>query len=113
MTNNEINTKGEKLMNPKLKGLRHRINDYFGDTTYHIHFYTFPDGTIIDIVYEGPQNEMHVTQAIKEIVGDTYLLNIKRECTDELLEEIEQHYGHTTNRKELYQEVSEYEDVKT
>lgn len=99
-----------KTMDNKLKECRRRINGYFGEVKHNLHIRRIKGNTVFDVEYEDFKNELHVEAAIREIIGDNYLLNIKRYCSEAMMETIRRHYGPAADRKTLHEEMAEYEE---
>jgi hypothetical protein len=97
-------------MKNELKELRCLINQYFGEVKHSVRINKIHGRTLFDIEYYDFKNEPHVEEAIRRIIGDTYLLNIKRYCSESMMKAINQHYGPAANRKILHEEMAEYEE---
>lgn len=97
-------------MDNKLKEYRQRINEYFGEVKHSLRIKKIKGNTVFDVEYEDFKNEPHVEAAIREIIGDNYLLNIKRYCSEDMMEAIRRHYGPAADRKTLHENMAEYEE---
>lgn len=96
-------------MDNKLKEYRSRINGYFGNVKHSIYIRKIQGRIVFDIEYEDFINEQHVKEAISGIIGSGYLLNVKRYCSESMMEAINRHYGPAADRKTLHEEMAEYE----
>lgn len=97
-------------MEIEIKELRRQINAYFGEVKHSLHIRRIQGKTLFDIEYEDFKNEPHVEEAIRGIIGNDYLLNIKRYCSEDMMKAIRQHYGPAADRKTLHEEMAEYEE---
>lgn len=97
-------------MENELKELRRRINSYFGEVKRSVHINRIQGKTLFNIEYHDFKNEPHVEEAIREIIGNDYLLNIKRYCSEGMMQAIRRHYGPAADRKTLHEEMAEYEE---
>ena len=96
-------------MNSNLKRKRRLIKEYFDQVKNSIHTRKIQGKILFDIEYEDFKNESHVEQSIREIIGEGYLLNVKRYCSEDMMEAINRHYGPASNRKILHEKMAEYE----
>lgn len=96
-------------MDPQLKNYKKQIENYFSSVKHHIRTYVFRGITLFDIEYEDFQNEEHVTAAIRKIIGERTLLNVKRNCTDKIMNQIFEIYGKCLDQRELYTIMSTFE----
>lgn len=96
-------------MRPQLKEYKKQIRLFFGDVKHRIRTFSVNGKTLIDIEYEDFLNETHVTQGIRRIIGNGFLLNVKRECSDTLMKQIHERYGHRLSQLELCNLMSSFE----
>lgn len=67
---------------------RKAIKSYFKQVKFHLSFFDTCKGILADVEYEDYLPEFTVKRDLGKILGKGYLLNVKRECSDELYNEI-------------------------
>lgn len=72
-------------MNAILKDYKRQIHQYFGNVKHSVRILVCSDCTIVDIEYTDFLNEEHVMQGIRRIIGEELKLNVRRECSEELM----------------------------
>ena len=96
-------------MNKKVKEHRRLIKEYFGKVEHSVHIRKIQGRTLFDIEYQDFKNEANVEEAIRNIIGGNHLLNVKRYCSENMMQAINQHYGPSANRKILHEKMAEFE----
>lgn len=98
-------------MKTELKRLKAELNRYFGGTPHCILFTRCRNRLLVDIEYTDFLNEPHVKEAVRRIIGPEPLLNVKRECSPELMERIKESFGNGTYTiDELFDRMETFED---
>ena len=67
---------------------RLKIGKYFAGAVYTLFFVKTAKGVIADVEYQDFLPEYTVRRELSAILGDGYLLNVKRECSDAMRSEI-------------------------
>lgn len=71
------------------KEIRKTLRDYFCKTTHHVNFVRCKNNTtLIDVEYVDFRSEQVVETEIRQLLGNGFLINIKRECSESLMNEI-------------------------
>lgn len=96
-------------MNQKLKECRNQLNTYFQGVRHSIHFVPCGRNTIVDIEYEDFLGESNVRSQIRDLIGNRFLINLKRVCTNRILTAVRKSIPPGIGRKELYSAMSEFE----
>lgn len=96
-------------MKPQIKAYKQKIDLYFGNVAHSVHTIYIEGRPLFHIEYEDFLNEKHVTESLRDIIGKEVMLNVKRDCSDKLMEEIYLHYGKNLSQLELCTAMSEYE----
>lgn len=68
--------------------IRSLLDGYFGQVKHQIVFVKCKGRTLIDIEYTDFRSEQVVASEIHHLIGTDFFLNIKRECSEALMEEI-------------------------
>lgn len=68
--------------------LRKMLDSYFGQAMHRIDFVRCRGNVIIDIEYQDFRSDQVVETEIRHLIGSGFLLNIKRECSESLMQEI-------------------------
>lgn len=71
-----------------LREVRKELRAYFGEVENRICFVRVRGRVIIDIEYVDFRSEQVVESDVRRIVGSSFLLNVKRECSAYLISEI-------------------------
>lgn len=77
-------------MDKEMKELRKRVKAYFGNEKCNVKAFCYMKYKCFDVEYEDFEPESKVETDIRKIIGDDYLLNVKREYSDELIIEMAQ-----------------------
>lgn len=72
----------------KTRELRKLLDRYFGQAAHRIYFFRCRGKVLIDIEYQDFRSEQVVETEIRHLIGNEVLLNIKRECSESLMQEI-------------------------
>lgn len=93
-----------------LRDLRKKLKAYFGEARNSIRFVRAKDRVIIDIEYEDFRSEQVVECEVRHIVGSDILLNVKRECSPQLMRQIYNFLAYDTDgRRSMMFLMSNYE----
>lgn len=85
-----------------LRDIRKRLRAYFGQVRNCIRFVRAKGMVIIDIEYEDFRSEQVVECEVRHIVGSGFLLNVKRECSPQLMEQIYQFLAYDTDGRKTF-----------
>ena len=85
-----------------LRETRKKLKAYFGKAKNCIRFVRTKGRVIIDIEYEDFRSEQVVECEVRHIVGSEYLLNVKRECSPGLMEQICNFLAHDTDGRKTF-----------
>ncbi len=92
-----------------LRDIRKRLRAYFGEVRNCIRFVRAKGMVIIDIEYEDFRSEQVVECEVRNIVGSGFLLNVKRECSPQLMEQIYDFLAYDNDgRKTMFTMMSNY-----
>ena len=92
-----------------LRDIRKKLRAYFGEVRNCIRFVRAKGKVIIDIEYEDFRSEQVVECEVRHIVGSGFLLNVKRECSPQLMEQIYQFLAYDTDgRKTMFMMMNNY-----
>lgn len=92
-----------------LRDIRKRLRAYFGEVRNCIRFVRAKGKVIIDIEYEDFRSEQVVECEVRHIVGSGFLLNVKRECSPQLMEQIYEFLAYDNDgRKTMFMMKSNY-----
>lgn len=72
-------------MNSELKDVKERIRSYFGDVKNEVRVFRYHSHRIIAVEYEDFRAEKRVEDDLRELCGDSYLLTVKRECSQDMI----------------------------
>lgn len=72
------------------KEVRSNINLYFQEerVKHTVRVFAYRSYQMIDVEYEDFLSEDHVEEKLRALVGPDFLINVKRECSEEMLMEI-------------------------
>lgn len=92
-----------------LRDIRKKLRAYFGEVRNCIRFVRAKGKVIIDIEYEDFRSEQVVECEVRHIVGSGFLLNVKRECSPQLMEQIYEFLAYdNAGRKTMFMMMSNY-----
>lgn len=92
-----------------LRDIRKKLRAYFGEVRNCIRFVRAKGMVIIDIEYEDFRSEQVVECEVRHIVGSGFLLNVKRECSPQLMEQIYDFLAYDNDgRKTMFMMMSNY-----